>query len=98
VCAPTRTASEPCRAPTSPISRTASSTADAASGGHPDHHRVPDALDLLGLELGQQLADALVEVGDGVRGHLVVVRLGHGREAGEVGEEERVVRRPRRHP
>ena len=45
-----------------------------------------------GAEVGQQRSHAAAEVTHRVGRHLVAVDLGHGREPGEVGEEERLLR------
>jgi hypothetical protein len=58
--------------------------------GSPQHQRIPDGLDLLGLVLGQQLAHGHTEPADKVGGLLVPVGLSQGGEAREVREQERL--------
>lgn len=48
--------------------------------GGPQHQRIPDGLDLLGLVAGQQLAHGHTEPGNQVGGPLVPVGLGQGPE------------------
>jgi hypothetical protein len=47
----------------------------------PQHQRIPDGLDLLGVMLGEQLAHGRTEPADKVGGLLVPVGLGEGGEA-----------------
>jgi hypothetical protein len=56
----------------------------------PEHQRIPDGLDLLGLVLGEQLAHSRREPADQVGGVLVPVGLGQRGEAREVREQERL--------
>jgi hypothetical protein len=77
---PTRTSGKPCWAPTSCTMHRPSRIAAAAVAG-PQHQRVPDGLDLMGLMGGQQLAHGHTEPADQVGGLLVPVGLGQGGEA-----------------
>jgi hypothetical protein len=58
--------------------------------GGPEHQRIPDGLDLLGLMLGQQLAYGHTEPTHKVGRLLVSMRLGQGGEAREVREQDRL--------
>ena len=56
----------------------------------PQHQRIPDGLDLLGLMGGQQPPHGPTEPTDQIGGLLVPVGLGQGGEAREVREQERL--------
>jgi hypothetical protein len=84
---PTRTRGKPCWAPH--VLHDAQTEPDRrrrVTG--PEHQRIPDGLDLLGLMGGQQLAHGPTEPADKVGGLLIAVGLGQGGEAREVGEHK----------
>jgi hypothetical protein len=56
----------------------------------PQHQRITDGLDLLGLMFGQQSAHGHTEPADQVGGLLVPVGLGQGGETREIREQERL--------
>jgi hypothetical protein len=55
-----------------------------------EHQRIADRLHLLGLVLGKESPDLLVELEGDLRAPVVATSLRQGREADEVGEDEGV--------
>jgi hypothetical protein len=56
----------------------------------PEHQRIPDGLDLLGLMGGQQPTHGHTEPADKIGRLLIPMGLGQGGEAREVREQERL--------